>query len=265
MTYAEDPCDDCGLRLPRKDLQAWTEQEAVSRETDTYQRFASGKTGYRQGKTTYRIKHLRLCPACYERRVEAALAAEAARRAAQAAAARRTLLTAGVVVLVLIVAVAMCSTLLRSSGTQAGASANEAETTNELAPNDVTNTTADANVAETSAINDAEGAGQVGDAGNDASAAEPPASDSSAHSGAPSLETAVNQALETGQATAWSEGTDGGLVSVGERRAWRGRFCRSYGFTTNGVRSPLVIACQARDGSWHPADTYTNALAPGDQ
>jgi hypothetical protein len=76
------------------------------------------------------------------------------------------------------------------------------------------------------------------------------------------LSLAVNHALETGQATPWSERSESGVVTVGERRMWRGRVCRTYGFTTNGIRSPVVISCQAADGSWHAADTYTNAIAP---
>lgn len=258
MTFVEDPCDVCGLLLPRKDFQTWTEQEAIARESDTYQRFASGKTGYRQGKTTYRIKQLRLCPECYERRVEAAQAAEQVRRAAEAAAARRTLLTLGLVVLAIVVTVAMCSTYFRSSEPIAGASTNEAQASNELALDNATNAVVDANVA-----NDAL-TGDNSDLSNGASVVPPPTSDPQQLSGSP-LGEAINQALETGQATPWSEGADSGVVSVGERRVWRGRFCRSYGFTTNGVRSAAVIACQTPDGSWRAADTYTNAVAPADQ
>lgn len=261
VTYVEDACDECGLRLPRKDFQSWTEQEAIARESDTYQRFSSGRTGYRQGKTTYRIKHLRLCPVCYNRRV----AAERARRAAEAAAARRALLVVGLVVLALIITVAMCSTLLRSPETNAVGSANEAPSDNQAVLDNTANSVPEmnANATVNSAANDADASGQA-DLSNDASVAPPPP-DSQEQSPGSALKVAINQALETGESTPWSEGSDTGVVSVGERRVWRGRFCRTYGFTTNGVRSPVVVACQTPDGAWHATDTYSNAIAPAAQ
>lgn len=67
------------------------------------------------------------------------------------------------------------------------------------------------------------------------------------------LRDAIARALQSGEETPWRDGSDSGFVSVGERRAWRGLQCRTYGFTTNGVRSSVEIACEAADGSWHSA------------
>ncbi len=261
MPYIDHPCDKCGVILPKNQLAAWEDRVETGRESDTYRRFASGRIGYTRGKVFYRTDRLLLCPACY------AVEEDELRNRRSAAHRARAigLLIAAVIVGALLYALTRpakpaadspvpASDAVESGGQSAAsdlASAAEIGAANsESASPDAVAASA-ASVAEPTASSETESAAAANETAQE-TATEDPLTPS--NSGA--LRAAVSAALRSGQATPWSDGRNAGTVFVGESRVWRGRLCRSFNYSANGVRSGLTLACFFPDGQWRAVQAW---------
>jgi len=258
MAYVEEGCDQCGLILPKVQMQDWTEQVEVSRTSASTGTYANGRTRYVAPRITYKTKHLRLCSDCYDARLEAELA-EAARRERQRRAQRTRSLILGAIVLagLLVLAVIMVSaggsttTVSPTADNRVSAPADE-NISETGASYSAAKATASANESKAAANNVAvattepEQIEQSGPSANLVTEVAPTPENT------PALSMAVRHALETGVATPWSAEGKSGIVTVGEGRPWHGKPCRSFAFTVGRVESTATIACEGIDGIWRP-------------
>jgi len=271
MAYRKRYCDDCGLEAPQNELQSWTDQVEVARESDTVQTFATGAVGRRTGKVKYRTDHLLICSDCHDKRLAdlerlrleelARLAREAEARANR----RRWTLISGAVVGLIGIGLVWALVHAANSG-QATAASADSDAPAQLSDSGTASTpalqrtdaTASADPSQTASLSQADL-----QTSTSAISPVPPAPVASVE---PSLEPtgsapdgqtttaplkpAISAALSSGDETPWTQGSNSGTVSVGPQVQWRGRTCRTYGYTTNGVKSAVTTVCQVAGQGW---------------
>jgi hypothetical protein len=261
MAYATRTCSRCGLILPQNQLHEWTEQVETSRESGTFQRFANGRTGYREGRVTYKTDHLLLCSSCYEQK-------ELARREYEA---RRRLFLLAVVIAFAIVVLGIWWTVARTPATAIASTASVADSAASEAANaasaiepsiPASSVAVIPPAADVTPIASSDSTPTVIQPISDEVGSSPPPIATAAQQipeAAPTPDTsaplrnAISTSLHSGQETPWADGAYRGTVSVGDIRPWRSQNCRTFGYTTNGTRSAVTIACLYPNGRWGPA------------
>ena len=280
MVYRTCYCDDCGLEAPQNEMHRWTRQVETGRESDTTQTFANGATGFRAGKVTYKTEHLLICQDCYDK-IQAELERQRQEERAhlereerfrqmhlehERRAGRRNLGIALGVGLILVGWITWAATHSSHANSPAIEPSDTGFPSGEIsagaAPSPASEDAATSAAAETPALSVGSDSAAVGSTSASGSQADDTSSSPSAGPTAEGaaqqaaqtydLRSAIATALSTGRTIPWTDGQSSGAVVVGPIAPWRGRSCRTYGYSINGVRAPLKIMCQTFQGGWWP-------------